>query len=1180
MTNELPLPIDYRIIFDAASNGMAFTDAGSGQIIDVNEAWTRAFGIGRVAAIGRTAMALGIWVHAQERDACMAELAQSGRVSEREVQLATCGGSVPHLISGRVIEVGTLRRVLWEFRDIRAQKQASRELQNAAEWHRALLQNTVDGICIFDDTKAVIEVSERFADMLGYSVTELLGMHPWDWDIEYSEPQLDAQFPQLAGMNYTLETRHRRKDGTVYDAEVTIRFTRIGGKRLAVSVARDISSRKRLEAELRLAYQTLESERALLKTLVRTIPNLVWLKDPGGIYLACNTEFERFFGHSEAQIVGKTDFDFVDAELAQFFREHDRAAILAGKPTINEEWITYASDGHRALLVTTKTPMYRPDGSVIGVLGVAHDITELRRQEQALRESRETLNRAQAVAHLGSWVLNIESSQLDWSDEAYRIFGIPIGTPLTLEHFLDCIHSDDLAMVGTAWHAALKGADYDVEHRIWVQGQLRWVRERAFIERDASGRALRGLGTVQDITERNQTASQLREERLLRDTIQDAIPGISYALDARGFFVFWSRSFEQVSGRSAAEMAHFNALDLFDGSDRNHVAERIRQTFEAGESDAEAELISKDGRRTAYYFTGRRIEMGGQLILVGAGVDISERKAAENRLRQFNQELEARVLQKTADLQASYGKLREAKLAAESATAAKSTFLANMSHEIRTPLNAILGISYLLQRENPSASQRSKLDKIDVSGRHLLSLINDILDLSKIEAGKLFINQDNFHLSSVLDNVASIIKEAALNKGLGLDLDPDGVPVWLWGDATRLRQALLNFAGNAVKFTRQGTIHLRAILQDEHAGRLKVRFEVADTGIGITAEQQAHLFQDFVQADGTTARQYGGTGLGLSLTRRLVELMGGKVGVESVLGQGSRFWFEVPLERGHGPIPINRPAPLQPSVQGGLRERHQGSRILLAEDNAFNAEIVVELLHAAGIDVALARDGLEAVQLARGEVFALVLMDMQMPRMNGLEATRQIRRLAGWQSVPVLALTANAFTEDRQACLDAGMNDVLTKPVEPPQLYAALQHWLSLPPRPELLAGAADDLANNRIWTQLECLTGVDTPAGLRMLRGNRDKYIDMLVRFVASVHDKLEQSRQHMASGNQEAARMPLHAIKGTAANLGLVALSAQAAGLEDQLRGAGWLADHTDEAAIRLTNIQALLDELQACF
>ena len=378
---------------------------------------------------------------------------------------------------------------------------------------------------------------------------------------------------------------------------------------------------------------------------------------------------------------------------------------------------------------------------------------------------------------------------------------------------------------------------------------------------------------------------------------------------------------------------------------------------------------------------------------------------------------------------------------AEVSNRAKSEFLANMSHEIRTPLNAIVGLNYLLRRDGVTPEQAARLDKIDGASKHLLSLISDILDLSKIEAGRAELETSNFHLSAVLDAVGSIIADSARAKGLTVETDVDAVPMWLRGDPTRLRQALLNFAGNAVKFTQQGSILLRATLLEDRGSEVLVRFSVKDTGIGIAPEHLPRLFQAFEQADASITRKFGGTGLGLAITQRLTELMGGECGVESQPGVGSTFWFTALLQRGHGVLPAADPEGEAPA-EALLKQRHHGVRVLVAEDNEVNQEVILAMLHGAGLRASVACNGQEAVEMAQAGGYGLALMDMQMPVMGGLDATRAIRLLPGWAERPILALTANAFDEDRQACKAAGMNDFIVKPLDVKALYETVLRWL------------------------------------------------------------------------------------------------------------------------------------------
>jgi len=484
----------------------------------------------------------------------------------------------------------------------------------------------------------------------------------------------------------------------------------------------------------------------MLRSLVKTIPDLVWLKDNNGIYLTCNTMFERFFGATEAEIFGKTDYDFVDKDLADSFRENDRKAMVAGKPTMNEEWIRFA-DGHEALLETIKTPMFDIEGKVIGVLGIGHDITKRKRNEEILREN----------------------------EEKFRALFEQAG---------------DYAFI------------------------LEYDKLKGFIILDANESAINFHGFTK----------------------------------------------EEIIGKP------LTYLDIEKGKDS---IDELRKTMFSGETvHFETTHRRKDGSIFPVEVTAKAVQLAGKTpIILSTEHDITQRKKAEELLIR-------------------------GKEAAESADRLKSAFLATMSHELRTPLNSIIGFSGILLQEKPgplTEEQRKQLRMIQSSGNHLLSLINDILDLSKIEAGQVFPKMENLNLIEVLDEIIKLAEPLAKNKSNSLTLISKE-PVLIFSDRQRIRQIIFNLVDNAIKFTSQGSITIDCSKEDDLA-----KIEIADTGIGIGEEDQKKLFKPFIQVENYLARKHQGSGLGLSICKKLIELLGGTIRLKSELGKGSTFTVLLPM---------------------------------------------------------------------------------------------------------------------------------------------------------------------------------------------------------------------------------------------------------------------------------------------
>lgn len=497
---------------------------------------------------------------------------------------------------------------------------------------------------------------------------------------------------------------------------------------------------------------------------------------------------------------------------------------------------------------------------------------------------------------------------------------------------------------------------------------------------------------------------------------------------------------------------------------------------------------------------------------------------------------------------------------ADSANQAKSEFLANMSHEIRTPMNAILGLTQLGLKATPE-QQLEYLVKINDSAELLLNVLNDILDFSKIEAGKISLEKIDFDLYGIIDSLTYTIDTQAKAKHLDfkVEIAPE-TPRYLTGDPLRLQQIIMNLANNAVKFTEHGSIVLQITCPALTSNSIMLHCSVTDTGIGLTPEQKTRLFQAFSQADTSTTRKFGGTGLGLAIAKRLVDLMGGEIAAESTYGQGSTFHFSAPFAIAKD---YNcRVLPL-PNLGGSISEPQQaqlqGARVLIAEDNPLNQEVIEEFLARAGAQVTLVSNGLEAIEMVQRQSFEVVLMDLQMPVMDGLEAARELRKIPQLAKTPIIALTANVFQADIERCVAAGMNDHVGKPIKVEELFSKLEKWLKhsgFQPTEETVSSSQSppaEVETIKAPAATSTLPDLDIATALARLGNNEGLFRKIVALFRQSEADAPQRVRQALAEKDAEASHRLAHTLKSTAGTMGAIRLQAAALAVEQILRAGG---------------------------
>jgi two-component system CheB/CheR fusion protein len=802
---------------------------------------------------------------------------------------------------------------------------------------------------------------------------------------------------------------------------------------------------------------------------------------------------------------------------------------------------------------------YRSDRQqVVGLVLLFEDVTEQHRANQRLREREQQLSRIMDSTHAGSWEWNVQTGEARFNERWAEIVGYDLEQlePVSINTWIDLAHPEDLKRSEEQLqkHFADELEFYQCEVRVrHRQGHWVWVLDHGKVQsRSEDGRPLWMSGIHLDISERKQTEVELAEYRQrLQQLVAERTAELEqthrqltdtlFAMDRAGIGIHWV---EEETGRilyannHAASMLGYQVEDLLRMKVTDidpYVASRTlaqatEALFKEGVGQFETVQKTREGELIPVEVIGYRLpaQEHEPSRLITFIIDISRRKEAEQALVQARQ-------------------------VAEDASLAKSTFLANMSHEIRTPMNAVIGMTTLALHTHLDDRQRNYVEKAQRSAQSLLGLLNDILDFSKIESGKLDVEAVPFSPHDVIDNISNVLGSKCEEEGIDLTFDiGSDVPTDLLGDPLRLTQILLNLGGNAVKFTESGQcVQIGLYCKQQSETEVELLCHVCDTGLGMSDEVQQRLFQPFAQADSSITRNYGGTGLGLSISKRLVELLGGRIWVESAPGEGSTFFFTARFARLQG-APGKSDAPRQVTAEGisAAISHLAGARLLLVEDNAINQELAVDLLSHYGMQVTTADDGQQALDRLEQETFDGVLMDCQMPVMDGYTATLRIRRQKRFKDLPIIAMTANVMKGDREKVLAAGMNGFIPKPLDLNQMLLTLAHWIT--PEPGAVAAPAPNAKPPKPEAPvLPPLAGVDTEKGVSSLREKPALYRDLLLRFLNEQRNFEDAFRALQAQGDDEGMTFAAHGIKGVAGNLGITEVYAAAEGLEQACRG-----------------------------
>lgn len=968
--------------------------------------------------------------------------------------------------------------------------------------------------------------------MPGRNMLELLGPKRFESDRPYIEAA-------LRGESQTLERSLPNPDGHGMRHWLSQYLPDRHGDEVKgfYLIVHDVTALK--EGQTQLATALSENE-ALLAAIQQY--SIFSEMDSDGRFITVNDRVCKITGFSREELLGNTYAIHQTKVGAGDFNSEIWPILINGQAWQGEVG-GVAKNGDVYWTYAVMVPVLAPDGSTRKYVSIRTDITEQKRLALEVQLSNERFELAAGAAGIGVWDYDIPAGTLVWDDQMYALYGRHRqGEVEPYALWSGSVHPEDRVSSEKALQDAIDGyADFEPQFRILRKdGEERHIKAMAKVVRDVDGQPLRMVGVNFDVTDRLKTDAALKaNERLLVSVGRMALVG-GWRVDLRTGHVHWSEQTRAIHELPLdIEPTLESAINFYAPESRPIVSGAVEHAVSTGQGwDLELRLITYTGREIWVRAMGEvEFESDGKPSqLVGAFQDITERRRLDDLLRAATAE-------------------------AEAANAAKSAFLANMSHEIRTPLNAVIGLAHLLQRTPLSVEQSPYVQNILLSGKALLGIVNDVLDLSKIEAGEMRVERTLFSLRDISSSLQALFEQQARDKGLALTLSPQAsLPDALWGDPTRLRQILVNLLGNAIKFTERGIVGLNIYAKASQEGHCRLRFEVRDSGVGISQEALSKLFAPFAQADASTTRRFGGTGLGLSICKHLAELMGGELGVQSVPGQGSCFWVDLPFELGDA---------AQIEIRSEARDsgpRLSDIRVLLVDDSDINLQVAGRLLELEGAQVQLARDGSEALRLVQQQAdFDIVLMDVQMPVMDGLEATKRIRELPDRAGLPIVALTAGNTDSEHRRAREAGMQDVLPKPIDPELLVQGVRRLLGQKPFGSTRTQQPNDSVG---WPQIE---GIDIEDARQRLAGDVTLMRSMLNRLLAQCEECVAapavtyEQRQILAALT--------HKLKGSAATLGAKGVASLAGQIEVACKQ-----EQVDEIAPLLTGVAEAARKIQA--